>query len=121
MANIKKIKTSEVYREALKHLWEGKGGDGPSTQFICWSIIHAAGFSSNYSMDIQLRAIPKAYRKAIRIIDDRLQPDSTIPNWLEHNGIPVYSMPYKQRLRVVQDYRRRWLESLIVEFEAKGD
>jgi hypothetical protein len=30
-------------------------------------------------------------------------------------------MPYQQRMRDVQDYRRRWLESLIAEFEAKGD
>ena len=116
------MKTSKIYRKALEHLWEGKGVDGPSTQFICWSIVYAAGFGgSTYSLDRLLDDIPKSYRKAIQIIDDRLHPESTIPNWLESNGVPVYTMPYQQRMRDVQDYRRRWLESLIAEFEAKGD
>jgi hypothetical protein len=116
------MKTSKVYREALKHLWEGNRDSGPSTQFICWSIIYAAGFGgSPYSMDRLLNDIPKSYRKAIQIIDDRLYPDSTLTNWLITNGINVYSMPPAERYKNVQAYRRRWLESLIAEFEAKGD
>lgn len=120
------MKTSQVYRQALDHLWDGMTEQVEdkdyACQFICWCIVYAAGIKPHgRGLDYLIGSLPKVYRDAKDIIEERLLPDCTVPNWLETKGIPVHSLEYHERHRKVQAYRRQWLNALILEFEAKGD
>jgi DNA-binding ferritin-like protein (Dps family) len=117
-----KKKTSEIYREALAELWDGVGPKSSvGNEFICWCIIIASGMKIGLtSMEDMLRRMPKDYRKAIKIIENRLYTRFTMESWLSSQGFEeIWSMA--NRKPAVQEHRRRWLELLIAEFEAKGD
>jgi len=100
----KKYKTSEILRESLKYLWDGVDKEGEvNTRWVCFAV-------EATSMDIK--------RSVRNEIENRIGGDRSIVDWLydEHN---IYYYQYSSE--VLQDYRKRWVLSMITEFEAKND
>lgn len=124
---MKATKTSEVFREALSHLWDGRTDPEhrPAQEHICWCIIKADYRKDMPHYDRAIQGLSVVYRKAHSVIMDRLDGNHTITSWLHYNGIDIYSDESgfgTQAWHVrIQDYRRRWLQALIVEFEVKGE
>jgi hypothetical protein len=102
---VKKYKTSEILRKSLKYLWDGKilpELHRGKELYVCFAI-KATRMQGN--ADIREE------------ISKRLGgPNTTIMTWLydKHN---IHTSSYV----ATQDYRRRWVLSMIEEFEAKGD
>ena len=106
---IKRCKTSEILKESLKYLWNGYGSlDYYGTPiFVC-------------------KCIRKTYlpgnEKVIKMIGKRLGrsalvQEKGIEGWLQNRGIKTH----KYHTKTIQRYRKRWVLSMIDEFEAKGD
>ncbi len=108
------MKTSEIFKKAKRKLWDGSGYFEPlgKNRFICHAIRDAFGWGD--------RA-----QRAINIIMSRLVKYAAVECWLkmEHNisNPGNGNVGYLEYVRKVQDVRRRWLDSLIAEYEAKGD
>lgn len=59
------------------------------------------------------------FKTAIKTITDRMGGDGTLDAWLSQQGIDIWSLDdYREQMEA---YRNRWIDALIVEFEAKGD
>jgi hypothetical protein len=107
------MKISKVFRLAKKHL--STTHSDTKFKYICHSIEYSIPFGN-------LSAVG-----ARNVIEDRLGQDEngylTVENWLVNRGlIPenTYEIDYGYYFDLVQAYRHRWLDSLILEFEAKG-
>lgn len=88
-------------RRALPYLWNGKY-DHPhwdKDTYVC----NAVSNGNNNSA---------ASTKARRVIAARIAPYGTVDDWLLHHGV---KNPTKD-IEILQDYRKRWLESMIEEF-----
>ncbi len=112
------MKLSQVFRGAKKHLAMNPAEErAGKTEFICYAIDRVwtglAAWQAN---------------AARRVISERLEGYRTATDWLlEMAGVDAellrpkisadsgYSVPH------VQKWRQAWLDSLIAEFEAKGD
>jgi hypothetical protein len=101
------MKTSKIFSEAKKHLWDGGRSDGGVT-YICTSIDQVRGGSSE---------LQRYWAK--RVINERLCGHSTAYQWLiEMVGQEsVEAAGHAAR----QKWRHAWLDQLIAEFQAKGD
>lgn len=124
---MKATKTSEVFREALALLWNGRTDreNRPAQEHICWCIIKANYGKDMLHYDRSVQGMSLVYRASHSVIMYRLDGSSTITQWLDRHGIDIFSDEcgygtQEWHIRL-QDYRRRWLQALIVEFEAKGD
>ena len=99
MATDKEI--AEVFREALKILWDG----GDKTSYFSYRYICNA---------INYTSCPHDLKVAARLlIQEKLEGSSTLEHWLSLNGVPRV----KQELVRVQAHRRQWLIALIEELE----
>jgi len=100
-----RIKKSEVLTEALKHLWDGTGDPFHlnKDEYLCNACVSAVGFVGA--------------KEVKAIVDIRLNGHATVLVWLSKQGYPVYDLTKEQ----AQDYRRRWVESMIAEFKLQGD
>jgi hypothetical protein len=62
--------------------------------------------------------------RAAKIVQGRLCGARTVEDWLEDRSlVPLYYYATKDRVEIfdqIQQYRHRWVDSLILEFEAKG-
>ena len=94
-------------RRGLDHLWDGENPDdlrNDKEEFICFSL-GASLEGSN--ADISLTR---------EMIMSRLDNDcDTVEDWLKRRGY-LEDLPWEEREKNVQAYRRRWMESLIKEF-----
>jgi hypothetical protein len=105
---MKMKKTSEVFREAKKHL---NRGNQNKNDYICAAI--SAAKQSKLVTD-------KAAKRAMSVIWDRLNDYISVTSWLKERGfVHIYARPDNNVQ--IQKYRHRWLNALIKEFEAKGD
>lgn len=114
------MKTSEVFKQAKQHLWDGEVGcmRVEYSPYICHAIDAAADASGipPYSR----RDAP--YRRAKAIIQQRIAPEYTLSDWVCRNvkrsGKVINARGGAQQ---AQAYRHRWLDAIIKEFEKKGD
>ena len=101
-----KHKTSEILRESLKYLDSGRSNSN-GHQYVCYCIDDTGMLGSE---------------EVIAMISKRLGDSCAVnrdgvEGWLFNRGIDVRKYSYKK----VQDYRKRWVLSMIAEYEAKGD
>lgn len=98
------MKTSKVFKQARKLIAAGK------YTFIC----HACAVQFGWDKDMCYDA---TYSYAEQVVQSRLDGCSTLETWLwDKHQINVSDNPVKLR-----NTRLAWLDSLIAEFEAKGD
>jgi hypothetical protein len=113
------MKTSAVLNKAKKHLAKNyEDRFHPKESFICYSIKEAEDSDK----------VPSKDSERVRdIIRGRLSPYPTLEVWLEskHKIKRAYSvMPtqkIKEYINKIQATRHAWIDSMIAEFEAKGD
>ena len=92
---------AEVFREALKILWDGDGETFCfSHKFICTAISYT-------SCSHDLKAAARM------LIQERLKGSPTLEHWLSFNDVPEV----EQTRARVQVHRRQWLNLLIEELE----
>jgi hypothetical protein len=102
----KKYKTSEILRESLKYLYSGRG-DRIGYEYVCLCLA-----VTNIEGWIEVtRMISKRLGYSDLVIENGIE------GWLCEQGIDVS----KYSTKTVQDYRKRWVLSMIKEFEAKND
>jgi hypothetical protein len=101
------MKTSKIFIEAKKHLWDGERNDHGVT-YICTSIDQVRG---------GLSALQRY--KAKQVISDRLWPHGTAYQWLI-SAVGEASVSAAGPI-ARQKWRHAWLDQLIAEFKAKGD
>jgi hypothetical protein len=101
-------KTSEILKKSLKYLRDGKNNrSGRTNYFVC----HAIEETDLDGYESVIKMIAK------RLGCSKLVQSRGIEGWLEKQGIDTDThLP-----EVIQDYRKRWVLSMIAEFEAKGD
>ena len=110
------MKTSKVLKHAKKYLAKNWLEDGSGKmRYICHSIIRAE----------ELSGVPVADADRVRaIIHERLHPSHTLERWLNTNHDVCYlpDLPAQQEyVNKLQFTRHAWIDSMIAEFEAKGD
>jgi tRNA U38,U39,U40 pseudouridine synthase TruA len=97
---------AKVFRDAIKYLGMSNhecDTDRMKNRWICMAIADAA------KTDRMIDA-------ATEIIHSRIEPHTLVTAWLErHAKIPYKSITVER----AQAYRKRWLESLVAEFENK--
>lgn len=96
------MKTSELLRRAKALL--------PKHFFVCHAVRGAVpiGHSKDY---------PRA-AQVLKRIEAALKPHDTVSTWLRHkHKVPTEAMTTE----AMHDYRQRWLDALIAEYEAKED
>jgi hypothetical protein len=125
------MKTSELLTRAKKYLWDGKRAELQKTGYICHAINEATrdfkdalgqrcalGSISRDEYHKQYGAICTKYQHIREYISNQLAGKDSVCLWLHYKAdIPAYDLTHVN----VQEYRHRWLDHLIAEFEQKGD
>lgn len=110
------MKTSQVFKQAKKYLWDGEVGSMrmEHSPYICHAISDV-GY-------IYGRHYHTPYERAKRFIQFSIAPHYDLENWVRANVRGSYKVLNKAGgAKQLQAYRHRWLDSLIEEFESKGD
>lgn len=116
------MKTSEVLREALDYLWDGKDIKDPRQvlgEHICHAIV-CAKFKKTSVSNHEWRQFDHdqdGYQRTQEMVQDRLYPSISAGGWLVKNGIPINQLTEVK----MQEWRRLWILSMIAEFETNGD
>jgi len=102
-------KTSTLLKQTLAHLWAGgDAGNFTKEKYICHAADRIAGG-----------------KRVQELVMSRLDGCTTLSGWLDfkHPGMgdELGKLPAKRFNLAAQAYRRAWVESMIVEFKAKGD
>jgi hypothetical protein len=112
------MKTSEVFKRAKQHLAMdySETCNAPSKEkFICIAITTAAAHTK--------RITAKDAERCTGIVGSRIGRAYTMEGWLADRGCMPHD--YFQISRTAKDriqaHRHAWLDSLIAEFEARGD
>jgi len=118
------MKTSEFLREAKKKLWDGTNKHGPpqnKAEGLCYAFKLAADKYNNRSYSLRELVHDHAYHLK-SLIRSRLGHCVYYTHWLmDVKGININTPEgYTDHVRV-QLSRHAWIDSLIAEFEAKGD
>lgn len=115
------MKTSTLLKLAKKHLDRGAKDRDPSDDrriYIC----HAIQVVADKSDSMALRIVARA---TMRMIENRLAPFCDLKVWLDNvHGIscPSYwSEGHAEFIGKLQATRHAWVDSMIAEFQAKGD
>ena len=99
------MKHSKIIRKAKKII--DTTGKDFFNQFVCCAIQDAAKSCKDMDRADEITAL----------IRKRLKGCDTVTAWLFSNkSISTYDVPYQQ----IQDYRLRWMDSLIEEYERVG-
>jgi hypothetical protein len=111
------MKTSEAFKRAKQHLAmdfkETLNGSGKE-KFICIAITVAAAHCK--------RMTDEAVERCEDVIKSRMGGAYTLEGWLVDRGcISETFLNDHNILDRIQAHRHAWLDSLIAEFEAKGD
>lgn len=110
-------KKSEILQEALKILSPTRVGHfdisvSEKEEFIC----NCIGQIINSE-----KVRYKVAKEILQQIEERLQGETTLSNWLSlYNGIDWDEMK-ANRGRKLQETRKQWVLSMIEEFKAQGD
>jgi len=110
-------KTSEVFKATKAKVWRGSG-KLTGIRFICLAVDDLQYANSNGI------CITKAMRdKICRLIDKRLEGRPSLSTWLHHYYPELFNgrKSIEAYERKMQQTRHAWLDSLIAEFQSKGD
>ena len=112
------MKTSEVFKQAKQHLWDGNRRTAYGEKFICHAIDKAADYHGAKAFSEKR----KPYVRAKLIISLRIAPNFTLFTWVYDNVDGARKVVWSRKgEQQMQAYRHRWLDALIKEFEKKGD
>ena len=107
------MKTSEflkiVKRDYLAASHKEYSKHGNKSRFLCLAIEYAGD---------DLKELSKAQKLMTRI-QKALEGKHTVEAWLGAKGYVVWYLPVHGN--AIYEYRHRWIDSLIEEYEAKGD
>jgi hypothetical protein len=112
------MKTSEVFKRAKRCLamdYSETCNTPTKEKFICIAITTAAAYTKRMtSRDIE---------RCTGIVESRLEYAATLGGWLADRGCVArdYYLTERTTKDRIQAHRHAWLDSLIAEFEAKGD
>ena len=102
------MKTSEILKEVKTILWDGTGEYTVKNKYICYILKY--NFKNN--------------KKAIDLREyiNRILGGShvSVSTWLIDNGYTTWNHMHRNP-KVFQDYRKRWIDAMIAEYQAKGD
>ena len=104
------MKTSEIFREALKFLWDGiEPKSRTKTKYVCHCLEKV---NNKYTINVDLQ---------LKIIEHLLKKNYTFDNWLrKEKGINT-DLEDEQTNIKLQVTRKAWLEHLIKHYESIGD
>ena len=104
------MKTSEIFKESLKFLWNGKGKQRARRSiYICYSL---EWVSNSYNISVE---------KQLDIIENLLKNYSTLDHWLHIEcGIRVDAHDMDDIIKL-QATRKAWVKHLIKHYESIGD
>jgi hypothetical protein len=118
----KQMKTSEVFKQAKQHLWDGDYDVYAQRDveiYICHAIEEVAFRKSMYDVNSRRYA---PYTRAKRIIHQRIAPHYDLENWVRANVKGSHKVLNKAGgAKQLQAFRQRWLDALIQEFESLGE
>ena len=106
-----KLKTSDILKVARTLI------ESEERYYVCYAIEVAACklMQPNLSLEKTIRQKEQALLKRI---DKALNGSSTVGDWLN----TICGVPYKDLNReALLDYRIRWIDELIKEYQSKGD
>ena len=111
------MKTSEVFKQAKQRLavdYDETRNDPSKGKFICIAITIAAENCKRMTVaDV---------KRCEDVIKSRMGGAYTLEGWLVDRGcLPDAFLNDPNILDRIQAYRHAWFDSLIAEFEAKGD
>jgi hypothetical protein len=111
------MKTSEVFKRAKQRLamdYSETCNTPTKEKFICLSISIAAAHCKRMTVaDV---------KRCEDVIKSRMGGVYTLEGWLAGRGcVPEYELCDLATKDRIQAHRHAWLDSLIAEFEAKGD
>jgi hypothetical protein len=111
------IKSSDILKRARDYLWDGHGNQMTSgknmTMFVCLAINRAAHAYDYYDVYLAERAL-------CADVSRRIGGHSIAEDYLATKRRFFFFRRYYTR-RQVQAFRRTLLETMIAEYEAKGD
>ena len=112
------MKTSEVFKQAKKHLWNGRYVGIRGEEFVCHAIDEVARARGINRYSIKFAP----YKRAKQIIDQRIAPHGTLYGWVNSRVKGSYRvLNSSQATQQMQAYRHRWLDALAQEFESIGE
>lgn len=111
------MRTSELLKKAKKHLWNGRGETPYCGVGLC-SAIYMARFRNTNLAHPDHKIHKVAGSVAVRIAK-ALGKNSFVQQWLVAKKHATLEQVHNPKL--MQAYRRRWLDALIAEYESKGD
>ena len=114
------MKHSELIREAKKELWNGVGDFNLSTHcvHVCYCLDRVARRATESDIK-KIKQIKKSIQKAIGTITIFGKPTNltkSVEDWLDSRGFGASSVHIKWR----QDYRARWMDAMINQYEREG-
>ena len=101
------MKTSKIFKEALKFLWDGiEPKSKTKGKYVCGCVEHV---KHKYIINVDYQ---------IKIINKLLNDHYTLETWLFHEHLisPTLDNPSQ-----IQATRKAWLEHLINHYESIGD
>ena len=119
------LKTSDLIRQALPYLSDGKDYDevdqGKTEEYLCHAISRAARGGHKNWMFIEHRAelrIEQRIKEVRGMIEKRLSPYNSLESWLKYVGNVCGRDLTRENL---QKHRKQWARRMIAEFKRKGD
>ncbi len=103
-------KSSVILRKAKEKLWDGVVYPQSGTQFICHAIVKT-----------NPHPLKGKVGRVLKEIERRLYPQYTVEHWLQARGYIPHGLITTSKRKKIQQYRHAWIDSLIAEYEAKGD
>ena len=122
------MKSSELLTRAKRHLYVDKNDDYriSKSQFVCVSILIALQDTNDaisaFNPPSKRRAAKVDEKLADRLTDEitgRLHGKQSVRDWLIAQGHATEEQVHDYS--TMQAYRHRWLDSLVQEYQAKGD
>lgn len=119
------LKTSDLIRQALPYLWDGKDyGEvcqSKKEEYLCHAIMRAARGGHKNWMFIEHRAelrVEQRIKEVKDMIEQRLVPYNSLESWLLYVGnVLARDLTHEN----VQKHRKQWARRMIAEFKRKGD
>lgn len=120
---MKKLKTSTLIRQGLKHLWDGRDqadAEYSKEEYLCHAIARGVrGGMHDWHRYPSTKPNAENRLNQVRdMIEERLYPYNNLHAWLRHSAnVPVADLTEPN----LQRHRWKWAAKMVIEFEAKGD
>ena len=119
------LKTSDLIRQALPYLWDGKDfgkmDQRNKEEYLCHAITRAGRGGHKNWVYHEHRAqlyVEQRIKEVKDMIEKRLFPYNSLESWLQYVGdVRARDLTHEN----VQRHRKQWARRMIAEFKRKGD